>query len=497
MITKPCEKTVSFAHQKKARVASREGHGWKVAFAWLMEMGTGKSKVDIDETCEMSLVGVIDIWIIVAPKGVYMNWVNRELLVHLWDAVSATVEIEHWLAGGGGKAHRAALERLLVPGAGLRVFVVNTEAFSTGKKAWVYVVQLLESSRVGVKVSVDESTQIKNDSNRKDAVVELGQHQNVRYRRILTGSPVTRSPLDLFWQFFFLGKKLLGFASFYSFRARYAVMKQQIFGGRKVQIVVGYRDTEDLAKRIAPHSFRVRKDECLDLPPKVYEIREVELTDEQARIYRGIREHATAALDGAAHVTATEVITQILRLHQVVCGHVVDEEGFTHDIPSNRIPALMDALAEHSGKAIIWSRYRRDIEKIVAALTKEYGPTSVVQFHGGIDSEKRILAVRRFQGDETAAHDPACRWMVSNQQTGGYGNTWTEADLEVFYSNDYSLEKRLQAEDRPHRAGQTKSVTVLDLLVRGTVEEKILKALRANIDIASTIMGDGYREWLI
>lgn len=491
------EKTTSFVHQTKARKASREGRGWKEAFAWLMEMGTGKSKVDIDETCEMFLAGVLDIWVIVAPKGVFMNWVNRELPVHVWDAVAATARVEHWLPGGGSKAHRAALEKLLAPGPGLRVLVVNTEAFSTGRKAWDYVTRLLLSSRVGVKMSVDESTQIKNDSNRKDAVVELGQHQSVKYRRILTGSPVTRSPLDLFWQFFFLGKKLLGFASFYSFRARYAVMKSQVFGGRKVQIVVGYRDTEDLAKRIAPHSFRVRKDECLDLPPKVYVIREVELTEEQKRIYRGIREHATAALDGAAHVTATEVITQILRLHQVVCGHVVDEDGFLHDIPSNRVDALMEVLAEHSGKAIIWSRYRRCIQKIVEALTKEYGPGSVVQFHGGVDSVGRIDAVRRFQGDETAAHDPACRFMVSNQQTGGYGNTWTEADLEVFYSNDYSLEKRLQAEDRPHRAGQTKSVTVLDLIVRGTVEEKILKALRANIDIASTIMGDGYREWLI
>lgn len=493
------EKTKSYAHQLRARRAAMlNGSTPRPAFAYFMEMGTGKTKVDVDETGEMLALGLIDVWVIVAPKGCYRNWDEREIPTHMPDALRATAEVQRWHAGGGNATQRAALERLLTPQKALRVLVVNVEAFSAGRKAWDYVVALLDSSRVGAKITLDESTVIKNTTKRTDAVVELGQHSKVKFKRILTGSPVTRSPLDLYWQFAFLGTKLLGFSSFYSFRGRYAVMQKKNFGGRAVQIVVGYRDVEGLTEKIAPHSFRVQKHECLDLPPKVYESRDVELTDEQRRIYSDLREQATSALnDLGDHVTATEVITQILRLHQVCCGHVMDEMGVVHDVPSNRVSELLALLEEFSGKAIIWSRYRRDIEKIVEKLSEVYGPRSVVQYHGGTSTAERGDAGVRFQGTAETPHDPECRFMVSNAQTGGYGNTWTQASLVVYFSNDYDLEKRMQSEDRAHRVGQTKSVLYVDLVARGTVDEKILKALRSKINISTTVMGDGYRDWLI
>lgn len=489
------EKTKSYAHQLKARLKAHPSPKvFLTAFAYFMEMGTGKTKVDIDETGEMYGEGLIDVYVVIAPKGVYMNWVNRELPTHMPDKILSEGLLAHWVAGGGNATQAKALKRLYESQSGLRILVVNTEALSTGRKAWDYIIKVLDSAKVGVKITVDESTLIKNSrANRTDNVVELGTHKNVKFRRIMTGSPVTRSPLDLYSQFEFLGRKLLGFSSFYSFRARYAVMVQKVFGGRKVQIVVGYREVEDLNARIGPHSFRIRKEECLDLPPKVYEQREVELTDEQKRIYASVLENATAALDdlGETHVTATEVITQILRLHQITCGHTMDEVGVLHDIPSNRIEALLELLEEYDGKAIIWSRYRRDIEKIVEALTKEYGADAVVQFHGGTSAKDREIASTGFQSNWLV------RFIVSNAQTGGYGNTWTAAGLVVYYSNDYDLEKRMQSEDRAHRVGQHKSVTYVDLVTPGTVDEKILKALRKKINISSAVMGDGYREWLI
>ena len=487
------EKTRSYAHQLRARRAAMlNGCTPRPAFAYFMEMGTGKTKVDVDETGEMLALGLIDVWVVIGPKGCFRNWDEREIPTHMPDAVRSATEVVRWHAGGGNRTQQAQLERLLSSPKALRVLVINVEAFSSGRRAWEYVLRLLDSSRVGVKITLDESTVIKNATKRTDAVVELGQHPKVRFKRILTGSPVTRSPLDLFWQFAFLDKKLLGFSSFCSFRGRYAVMQKKSFGGRSVQIVVGYREIEDLNRKIGPHSFRVKKDDCLDLPPKVYMQRDVELTDEQKRIYQDLKEQATSALDALGnHVTATEVITQILRLHQVTCGHVMDESGVVHDVPSNRIAALLEVLEEHDGKAIIWSRYRRDIDKIVDALGKVYGPRSVVQYHGGTSPAEREEATRRFQTD------PECLWNVSNAQTGGFGNTWTAATLEVFFSNDYSLERRLQAEDRAHRVGQTRSLTIMDLVARGTVDEKILKALRSMIDISTTVMGDGYRDWLI
>jgi SNF2 family DNA or RNA helicase len=170
---------------------------------------------------------------------------------------------------------------------------------------------------------------------------------------------------------------------------------------------------------------------------------------------------------------------------------VTDEMNVVHDVPSNRVTVLMDVLAETSGKAIIWCRYRRDIEHVVEALAKVYGEQAVVQYHGGTAPAARETASKRFQ------EDPTCLYMVSNPQTGGYGNTWTAASTVIYFSNDYDLEKRLQSEDRAHRAGQTKSVTYVDLYVPKTVEEKIIKSLRSKIDISTAIMGDGYRSWLV
>ncbi len=205
-----------------------------------------------------------------------------------------------------------------------------------------------------------------------------------------------------------------------------------------------------------------------------------------------MREYAFTELgnDNDSFVSASAVITQILRLHQIVCGHVTDEDGIVHSLPSNRVDGLMEVVAETSSKVIIWARYRHDIARVVEALSKKYGSEAVAQFHGG------NTKTRQRDADQFLT-EPVCRFMVSNQQSGGYGNTWVVASTVIYYSNDYDLEKRLQSEDRAHRSGQTVPVTYVDLVCPGTVDEKILKSLRAKINISDAIMGDGYREWLV
>lgn len=508
-------KTTPYDHQNKALQKARD----RAAFAYFMEMGTGKTKVVIDEFGDLFTRNRTDAVMIIAPKGVYMNWSKRELPAHMPSDLPA--DVLTWNEGGKNYDRRLRAHLTAVPDR-LRVMIMNTEAFSASKSAVQYAQNFLRSA-LAPYGAVDESTFIKTyDSNRTRQVVALGKL--MKFRRIMTGSPVTRSPMDLYSQFQFLDESILGYRSFFAYRSRYAVLKDARFGGRTVKIIVGYRDVEDLSQKIAPHSFRVLKDDCLDLPPKVYVTREVEMTEEQKRVYGEVLRSATTQLgeknqcpqcegegkvregddeydcglcegegftrDGT-HVTATEVIVQILRLHQILCGHATDEAGHVHPIPSNRVQTMLDVVAETSGKVIIWSRYRADIDTIVEALGKAYGDASVVQYHGGTPPAARETASRRFQEDET------CRFIVSNAQTGGYGNTWTAASTVIYYSNDYDLEKRLQSEDRAHRSGQTKSVTYVDLICPGTVEEKILKALRAKIDISTAIMGDGYRSWLV
>ena len=180
-------------------------------------------------------------------------------------------------------------------------------------------------------MAVDESTTIKTPTaKRTKAILSLGKL--AKYRRILTGSPVTKSPLDLYTQCNFLHEELLGFNSYYTFRNRYAVMRNANFGGRRVQLVAGYQRLDELAKILKPFSDRVLKENCLDLPEKTYIERQVELTDEQKKTYATMKSAALASLKGKM-ATAPHVLTQLMRLHQITCGHLKnDDENQIHNL---------------------------------------------------------------------------------------------------------------------------------------------------------------------
>jgi SNF2 family DNA or RNA helicase len=338
-------------------------------------------------------------------------------------------------------------------------------------------------------MAVDESTTIKTPSaKRTKAIVGLGKY--ALYRRILTGSPVTKSPLDLFTQCEFLSEDLLGHSSFYSFRNRYAQMVDRNFGGRRVQIVASYQRLDELADILDKFSYRVLKEDCLDLPDKIYIKREIELTEEQETAYATMKSAALAAIKGKL-ATAPHVLTQLMRLHQITCGHLKTDEGDITELKSNRLDELMDVLEEVEGKVIIWANYIYDIKHIVSCIKKKYGDDSVVQYYGDIDSEQRQRNIEKFQDPKSN-----CKFFVGNPQTGGYGITLTAASTVIYYSNGYDLEKRLQSEDRAHRIGQKKSVTYIDIIARKTVDEKIVKALRNKINIASTVLGEELRKWI-
>jgi hypothetical protein len=489
-------------------------------------MGTGKTKVAIDEMCAMWDEGYIDAVIVIAPKGSYMNWINSEFPTHMPDCTVAESLIVPWRAGGGTKAHQALLAQLLhdYDRPLLPILVMNVEALSNGTHAYAFISQFVMKYKK-IAIYVDESTSIRSPgATRTKRVIEIGRR--CLFRRIMSGFAAPNSPLDLYCQFEFLGTKLLGFSSYYAYRARYSVLRTEYYRGRRVPVVVGYRDIEDIQRRIEPHSFRVIKDECLDLPPKIYSFWDVEMTDEQRRIYSEIKENATATLGAmgpcpkcqggyqhyydqegikhemvcnvcggvgelaGANVTASAAIVQILRLHQVLCGHVTDEEGKIHDIPTNRPTDLLEILQETPYKTIIWARFRRDLDKIGEHVKKEFGEDSIVRYDGSVAQADREIALERFQQGNA-------RFFEGNPAVAGFGLTLTAARSTVYYSNSYDLEQRMQSEDRPHRIGQKHPHNYVDMRCVGTIEEKIVKALRAKINIGTVLMGDGYKEWLI
>ena len=192
-------------------------------------------------------------------------------------------------------------------------------------------------------------------------------------------------------------------------------------------------------------------------------------------------------------VTSTvNALTQLMRLHQIVCGHVKLDNGEVIELPNNRIGELLSVVEETDGKIIIWANYRHDIEAIKLALSKEYGMNSVGMYYGDTADDERKRVLEEFQKP-----DSEMRFFVGNPSTGGYGLTLTAAQTMVYYSNSFDLEKRLQSEDRAHRIGQTKNVTYIDLIAIGTVDEKIVKALRDKINIATQVMGEDFKQWLI
>ena len=472
-------KTKPYAHQITALEKSWD----KEEYAYFMEMGTGKSKVLIDNIAMLYDKGKINGALIIAPKGVYKNWYSSEIPTHLASHIQYKSVL--WTALIS-KTKQEELNSLFTSDYNLHVLVMNVEAFST-KKGLQFALKFLNSHNT--LMAVDESTTIKTPSaKRTKSILALSKY--AKYRRILTGSPITKSPLDLYTQCGFLDEDLLGFSSYYAFRSRYAHMIERNFGGRRVQIVKSYQRLDELSKLIEPFSYRVLKEDCLDLPEKIFIKREIELTEEQSKLYSTMKQMALATLNGKL-LTAPNVLTQLMRLHQITCGHFKSDDGKTQELKNNRIEELMSILEETEGKVIIWANYIYDIERIVEAIKKEYGDDSIVQYYGAINTDERQKNIERFQDPQSSF-----RFFIGNPQTGGYGITLTAANTVIYYSNGYDLEKRQQSEARIDRIGQEKPMTYIDIIAENTVDEKIVKALRTKVDIATQVMGEELKEWI-
>ena len=471
-------KTKPYAHQLKALEKSWD----KESYAYFMEMGTGKSKVLIDNLAMLYDKGKVNGALIVAPKGVVGTWYKNELPDHLPDHIDNKTVL--WQAMIS-KTQEKKLNTLFETGEELHILIMNVEAFST-KKGVDFARKFLSCH--SALMAIDESTTIKNPGAKRTKNI-LGLSKYSKYRRILTGSPVTKSPLDLYTQCQFLDPWLLGHASYYGFRTRYAIMKNANFNGRSVQIVVGYHNLGELSEKLQPFSYRVLKDDCLDLPEKTFIKRIVQLSPDQAKLYQQMKEKALAVLNNKM-VSTTTVMTQLMRLQQITCGHFTADDGSTQEIPNNRIDELTNVLGEIEGKVVIWGHWQKDINQIIKAIVKEYGEKSVVDYYGLTPKNERQKNIDKFQTD------PNCRFFVGTPATGGYGITLTAASNMIYYSNGYDLEKRTQSEARIDRIGQKYPMTYIDIICENTVDERIVKALRNKINIASKVMGEELKDWI-
>ena len=333
-------RTKPFAHQKKALELA-----WnKKTFAFFMEMGTGKSKVLIDNICLLYLTKKIKGALIVAPKGVYRNWKVEQLPAHMSPLVE-NYDVYDWNPVDTIKEDRRRKNFFYNHVDNFKIFLMNVEAFSTtkGKKIADKFLQLYPAM-----FAIDESTTIKNPkAARTKSILKLGE--KALYRRILTGSPVTRSPLDLYSQCYFLDRNHLRQPSYWSYKNRYCVMETGYAADYTYQKVLGYQNVDEITRLLQNFSFRVRKQDCLDLPDKTFVTREVSMNKKQEDAYLQMQALQIARLDTGEETTAVAKLTMMMRLHQIACGFLTTDEGESVDLHDEkgmipRLESLLDCL---------------------------------------------------------------------------------------------------------------------------------------------------------
>lgn len=469
-------KTKPYDHQKNALNESAE----KVQWAYFMEMGTGKTKVTIDNLAYLFFKRKVTAALIVAPKSVYLNW-ESEIETHMPEVLK--YKIYKWNIDKPKDYY--ALDNYK----DLKIFLVNVEALST-KRGFEACKDYLIKNKLNF-VALDESTTIKNRSAKRTKNI-LALQKLSQIRRILTGSPITKSPLDLYTQCQFLSPELLGFSSYLAFRNRYAEMTDIPVGsGRYISVPKYYKRLQELELKIKQFATRIRKDECLDLKPKVRQKRYIELDGDGKKIYEKLRTSALAIVEDST-ISFSNKLTEIIKLHQVCNGFTKNDDGEIMTLHKSKLNALDEILEETDGKVIIWANYIYNINEIIEFLEKKYGKESVVSIYGAVDVQTRKEAVRRIQ------EDPKTRFLVGNPTTGGFGLTLTAVNTVIYFSNNYNLEVRKQSEDRAHRMGQKGTVVYIDIVARNTLDEAIMKSLTSKGQIAAKTLGEeDLKDWLL
>jgi SNF2 family DNA or RNA helicase len=428
-------------------------------------MGTGKTKTVLDLFSGYHLDAKVDRVLVVTKFSTRRNWADEigihcpiESDVMILDTTKAKA-FEQWNTDVDGR---------------MKFLIVGTESLAAGGAITLAQKFVDCSTRVGMVV--DEAHMIKSHSAVRSAnCVKLGR--SASFKVIMTGTPVANGPMDVFMQFEFLDPNIIGIGDFYSFRNRYAVM-----GGFEGKQVIGYQNMEELIELISPFVYQVRKSDVLtELPPKIYQTREVKLNDEQKRLYKEIAKR-DRAVSGDQGITVKTVLERMLRLQEIAGGIITYERNpdlynpdkFSRNRIEGKNPKIEELLAiaeENEVSTIVWCRFIPEIEMVSEALREKYGRDAVVEIYGAIEEDDRHHNVKElFQTGKA-------RFLVGNAATGGVGLNMTRAELVVYYSNSFSFTDREQSEDRAHRIGQTKSVTYIDIVAEGTVDATVTKAL--------------------
>jgi SNF2 family DNA or RNA helicase len=449
-----------FPHQEEAYALSLQRGG----YAYLLEMGLGKTAIALANAGELHKQGKMTGVLVLAPKGVHRQWLNEQIPEHLDPSITANCVL--W--------KKRKIETKEMNQRGLTFLAMNIDAIRT-KTGFDTAMQFLKVHSGRSMMVIDESQLIKSwKATRTRAAWKLGDMAT--YRRICTGTPIAKNIMDAWAQFYFLDWKILGHKYVTSFRSRYCIM-----GGYEGRQIIGQRNIEEFYQLIAPHAYRKTKAECLNLPPKIYTVREYDMDDVTRRHYKSMKDTFMTELKSGAIVDAQHAAVAILRLQQIICGYLPDE-GKLSVISDERLNVLLDVIDQVNGPVVIWCRFTADINRIYDRLTKRneegFGPQCAVRYYGEMNEKERDKAKAKFLSGEA-------RFFVGNTAAGGTGlNLQGACQTAIYYSNSFRALDRWQSEDRLHRMGTVGAVTYIDIVANASVDRLILRNLKAKKSIS-------------
>lgn len=401
-----------------------------------MEMGTGKTRTAIELAYGRLQKGKIDTVLWLCPCSVKTT-IRRELERHIGGDLSEFV-------------------------------IAGIESLSSSIKLNAELLDLVKTKKV--MLVVDESNLVKNhQAKRTENIIRLAGH--CQYKLILNGTPISRNEKDLFSQWYILDWRILGYKSFWSFSANHLEYDELIPGRIKRVLKTDY-----LVAKIAPYTYQVKKEECLDLPEKTYETAYCRLNREQDDHYAEVADQLMFEVDEMKPSTIYRLFTALqnvisgLRVTITEDDKMVSEPFFDNPGDNPRIQSLLEIVDGLDEKAIIFCKYTHEIKAITKLINEEYGEDTAVGFYGELNQKSRQAHLKKFENES--------KFLIANKVCAGYGLNLQFCSYVIYYSNDWDYATRSQSEDRVHRMGQTKNVHYIDICADGTLDGRILKCLQ-------------------
>lgn len=457
----------------------------KLVWAIFSEPGTGKTKTGFDIISHRFERDVITgVLIFSIPKGVHAQWIDQQMPKHLWEGIEtkAAVWSRKWLKRGcpdwlgwnePGKLHvlSANIDAVL---SAVTVEKVKKTKVITPKDDHP-IVRFIRAHAGKLLIIIDEADCIRNHQSSRwlalDAIT-AGEPQ----RGVMTGTPIAKDLTDEWSIFKWLDPSIIGHKYLTTFKAQFCVM-----GGYEDREVVDHKNIDLFKSITAPHIFRATKAE-LNLKGKIYDEIVFDLSDEQERHKKALKAEFMTALQTGEVTSVTNAASLLIRLQQLSCGYLVDEEGKVHDLAANpRMEAHATLRHDLDGKVITWCRFNHDIE----LLKKQLGDRAVI-YYGPSSTTKREEALRLFTQDRQVTD------LIASPAAMGRGVDGLQhvSSREIFYSNSFNAIDRWQAEDRLDRTGQTEFVGIFDIVGRGTIDRSILRNLRGKKSLSDLVLDD-------